>query len=241
MQTDQMPERAKRIFEYIQRKISTGKIKHDRQNTYLTYGEIHSALDLDMSGDTIGTSLSHQGLSELARFLFENEFPPITGLVVNSSNNMPADSFFTFHGRTPDDFAWWQSEMKRVLNFNWNSVTNEQIYPDEINERTPLLEGAAKTVTVNAYERNSKARMICIQHYGLKCVVCDLSLVDKYGDIGSNYIHVHHLYPDKLRAGSEYVINPIKDLRPVCPNCHAMLHTDNPPLSIETLKSKLLK
>lgn len=102
-----------------------------------------------------------------------------------------------------------------------------------------MREGSTKTVIINAYERSGPARKKCIQHYGLKCSVCETSMADKYGAIGNDYIHVHHLYPEKLRAGSEYEIDPIKDLRPVCPNCHAMLHTNNPPLSIETLKSKL--
>ncbi|HHE7415551.1 TPA: HNH endonuclease, partial [Klebsiella pneumoniae] len=34
-----------------------------------------------------------------------------------------------------------------------------------------------------------------------------------------------------------YSLDPKKDLIPVCPNCHAMLHRRNPPFSPEELKS----
>ena len=52
------------------------------------------------------------------------------------------------------------------------------------------------------------------------------------------FIHVNHLtqVSDKKQ---EYKVNPIADLRPVCPNCHAMLHKDNPPVTIEELKARL--
>ena len=59
-----------------------------------------------------------------------------------------------------------------------------------------------------------------------------------YGDIGKHFIHVHHIIP--LSSIDEtYILDPVKDLRPVCPNCHAMLHKRVPPFSIDELSSKL--
>jgi predicted HNH restriction endonuclease len=40
-------------------------------------------------------------------------------------------------------------------------------------------------------------------------------------------------------VGEEYVIDPIKDLRPLCPNCHAVIHLRQPPYSIEEVKTML--
>jgi 5-methylcytosine-specific restriction protein A len=57
-----------------------------------------------------------------------------------------------------------------------------------------------------------------------------------FGDLGRNYIEVHHL-KQIADAGGEYTIDPIADLRPVCANCHRMLHKRRPALSIEELKS----
>jgi 5-methylcytosine-specific restriction protein A len=54
------------------------------------------------------------------------------------------------------------------------------------------------------------------------------------------YIHVHHLKA-MSRRGGRYEVDPIKDLRPICPNCHAVIHRQNPPLSIVQLRQMLKK
>lgn len=114
-----------------------------------------------------------------------------------------------------------------------------EIFPDEVSEiNLELLEGKAKKVSVNIYERNPIARQQCIDHYGCKCVICNFSFEEEFGDIGKSFIHVHHLV-ELSTIGTEYSINAIKDLRPVCPNCHAMLHKRKPAYSIEELKSRL--
>jgi 5-methylcytosine-specific restriction protein A len=46
------------------------------------------------------------------------------------------------------------------------------------------------------------------------------------------FIHVHHIKP-LAKLGSNYKIDPIKDLRPVCPNCHAVLHRKDFPYSLD--------
>tara|TARA_R110002050_G_scaffold54303_4_gene122942 strand:- start:29513 stop:29710 length:198 start_codon:yes stop_codon:yes gene_type:complete len=61
-----------------------------------------------------------------------------------------------------------------------------------------------------------------------------------YGEIGKGFIHVHHLTPIS-EIGKKYQIDPINDLRPVCPNCHSMLHRRNPPISVNELKEIIKK
>jgi len=114
----------------------------------------------------------------------------------------------------------------------------ERLYPDDLPPGQDYAEGAKKQVRVNAYERNPKARAACLKHYGRVCSVCAFSFEKRYGAIGQDFIHVHHLKPLALTSG-EYKVDPIADLRPVCPNCHAMLHTCNPPLEIEKLREQL--
>ena len=115
------------------------------------------------------------------------------------------------------------------------------VYPDDIDDQiSNFTEGAKKTITVNAYERNPQARKECIIMYGYNCSVCEFNFTKVYGDIGESFIHVHHL--NLISAtNDEYVIKPKEDLRPVCPNCHAMLHKKNPPYTIDELKAKLEK
>ena len=99
-------------------------------------------------------------------------------------------------------------------------------------------EGGRATVIVNRFERDSHAREKCISHYGLRCSVCDMSFSERYGDAMKDFIHVHHLVP-LSDIGMRYCVDPITDLRPVCPNCHAVIHRDSPPLSIEQARALL--
>lgn len=106
-------------------------------------------------------------------------------------------------------------------------------FPDEIDDEDHF-EGSVTRVAVNRYERDGKARGKCIDHYGAICSLCKFDFSEKYGVIGEGFIHVHHLIPVS-EIGKKYQLDPIMDLRPVCPNCHAMLHKKKPPFTIEEL------
>lgn len=113
-----------------------------------------------------------------------------------------------------------------------------EFLPGEIPPREPVTEGSCKTVKVNIYERDPSARRRCIEKWGTACSVCGIKLSDRYGDLGDGFIHVHHVRPlGDIRE--EYLLDPENDLRPVCPNCHAMLHRRRPMLTIEELKLML--
>lgn len=103
-----------------------------------------------------------------------------------------------------------------------------------------IIEGSVKQTLVNRYERDRSARDKCIEHYGLRCSICDFDFEETYGEVGAGFIHVHHLVQIS-DIKQEYQIDPINDLRPVCPNCHAMLHKKNPPYSIDELKAHMKK
>ena len=94
---------------------------------------------------------------------------------------------------------------------------------DEIDNPEEIYEGVKKEIFVNSYERNPLARQKCIDAHGFKCSVCGLDFGKRYGNIGRGFIHVHHIVPIST-IGKEYKIDPINELVPVCPNCHAMLH-----------------
>lgn len=82
---------------------------------------------------------------------------------------------------------------------------------------------AVTRVQVNRYERNPDARRACIAHHGTSCAACGFSFEQKYGEIGADFIHVHHVVP-ACQLGSSYELDPITDLVPLCANCHAMAH-----------------
>ncbi|UCH62477.1 MAG: HNH endonuclease [Fidelibacterota bacterium] len=112
--------------------------------------------------------------------------------------------------------------------------------PEELPSSSTVVEGIKKRVTVNTYERNQRARALCIQHYGSSCQICKFNSADIYGSQLAGIIHVHHLVPVASIVES-YEINPVTDLIPVCPNCHAVLHQSDPPYPVEKVKQMLKK
>jgi 5-methylcytosine-specific restriction enzyme A len=126
----------------------------------------------------------------------------------------------------------------RFLNMLLSLLPFEEV-DESSSEMSGYPEGATTKIVVNKYERSKLNRSACISASGCFCHICGLTFDDKYGDIGKNFIHVHHIVPVS-QLGPDYQIDPINDLIPVCPNCHAMLHRNNPPISIEELK-KMIK
>ncbi len=117
----------------------------------------------------------------------------------------------------------------------WCLLKNYNDLPGEIDSQG-YYEGAVHKIFVNAYERDSKARQKCINSHGLSCKICNFNFEEEFGDLGRNFINVHHLKP-LSEIGKEYQVDPIRDLLPVCPNCHAMFHRKEPALSIEEVKA----
>ena len=125
-----------------------------------------------------------------------------------------------------------------IMSFFERDLT-EGYFPDEVAET--LEEGMRKTINVNVYERNPIARKQCMDHYGVQCQVCDMDFQATYGEVGKDFIHVHHIIPLR-EIQQNYIVDPIKDLIPVCPNCHAMLHRKEKGvfLSVEKLRERVM-
>lgn len=143
-----------------------------------------------------------------------------------------------FDGWQEDRFIWQlKKELKEAI--ETLSMTGIEQMPEELpfDTQEKMIEGANKTIIVNSYERNSKARLLCVKNYGVKCQVCSFDFENTYGEIGKDFIHVHHL-TSIAEIGQEYEIDPVRDLRPVCPNCHSMLHRKENVLTIEELKAE---
>jgi len=96
-------------------------------------------------------------------------------------------------------------------------------------------EGAVTSVLVNKYERSPINRKLCLEHYGYSCLGCGFNFAERYGEIGEEFIIVHHITPVS-KLGPDYIIDPKQDLIPLCGNCHAVVHRTNPPLGLENLR-----
>jgi predicted HNH restriction endonuclease len=132
-----------------------------------------------------------------------------------------------------DDYQNWIDTMVSIS----KDKIQETVYPDQVGDE--YYEGARHSVKVNAYERNKAARRKCIDHYGAKCIICGFSFDETYDGIGEGFIHVHHIVP-LSKINKEYKVDPINDLRPICPNCHTVIHRFKEPYNIEDVK-KMLK
>ena len=122
---------------------------------------------------------------------------------------------------------------------HFNDYYSEDFFNDLPSDLSKdIFEGIQTTVTVNKYERSSIARKKCIEYHGIACKICGINFEKFYGEIGKDFIHVHHIIPLN-EIGKEYKVNYKKDLIPVCPNCHAMLHkkVNNQHLSIKELQN----
>jgi 5-methylcytosine-specific restriction protein A len=101
-----------------------------------------------------------------------------------------------------------------------------------------LPEIALSTVTVNRFERDPAARKVCLDRWGADCAVCGFDFGWAYGNLGTGFVDVHHVTP-AARIGPHYRLDAERDLRPVCANCHAMLHATYPGLTIGELRRRV--
>lgn len=97
-------------------------------------------------------------------------------------------------------------------------------------------EGAPRDVVQTVRERDPRARGECLRHYGTTCSACGKSLDSIYGPVAADLIHVHHVAP-LADADSGRATDPIRDLRPVCPNCHGVIHRREPPYSVDEVRA----
>lgn len=123
----------------------------------------------------------------------------------------------------------------------WSEITMGMMLSLLYVEQTDITsdsysEGNVKQVLINRYERNPVNRELCLAAHGYICKICGFNFEKKYGSIGHHFIHVHHIVPVS-KMGDDYHVNPLTEMIPVCPNCHAMIHTSDPPLLPDELSA----
>lgn len=117
-------------------------------------------------------------------------------------------------------------------------LPTEQRFEDSNSGICGYPEGAVTTVKTNRYERDRRNRNMAISIHGTSCAACGLDMGRHYGQVAVGYIEIHHTTPVS-QLGPGYVIDPVRDLIPLCPNCHAVAHRRDPPYSAEEIQSFL--
>ncbi len=113
------------------------------------------------------------------------------------------------------------------------------IRPEDTDEHedpvVSFAEGGATTLQSTRYERDRRNRAAAIAIWGCRCQACGFDFGERYGDVASGFIHVHHTTPvSDLALGT--AVDPARDLVPLCANCHAVAHLRNPPFSVVELR-----
>jgi hypothetical protein len=136
---------------------------------------------------------------------------------------------FDFYEEKSVEREWWKEKYRRKRGKASPQGSRKQ-------SLQYYEEGGWRIVVRTEFPRNRKARQECIRIHGKKCSACGIDFRTRYGERGTDFIHVHHLNPISAQKVS-YVLNVETDLRPLCPNCHAMIHVEEPMLTIEQLKA----
>lgn len=132
-------------------------------------------------------------------------------------------------------YHWNCEVVKRARNLQIEDINDD--YQSEQESLDGHTEGRRKEYYTTKYERNSKNRKDAIRIHGTKCMICGFDFEKVYGELGANYIEVHHIKP-LASLDEETTVDPRTDLVCVCANCHRMLHRfKSYMMSIEELKT----
>ena len=146
------------------------------------------------------------------------------------------------HGQYP---VWYADERKcqklknDLLNYA-ESLINQKSASDEFKYHLHNENKVAIVSTKQIY-RSQKAKTECITLKGCYCNICGFDFGKTYGELGKNYIEVHHITPiGELSNAEGYEgTDPQKDLIPLCSNCHSMVHQRKVPYQPDEIKAFL--
>lgn len=134
---------------------------------------------------------------------------------------------------------------EQQVSISENTSHNSFIYPED----SIITEGHQSITNNTSRKRSQKLRKAAINYYKsqnngkLQCCVCGFCFEEHYSEIGNDFIEIHHEYPISQLSDEEFdkhLSDALANVKPVCSNCHRMLHR-NPKklLSIEELKTLL--
>ena len=121
--------------------------------------------------------------------------------------------------------------------YHLTHIPEGKVPKEESEDLSGFPEGSKIQVSMNGYERNRHNRERAIALHGDACLACNTRMADVYGEIADGFIHIHHVR--SLATSGEYTPDIETDLIPLCPNCHSVVHLEDPPLSLEELKHRI--
>ena len=134
----------------------------------------------------------------------------------------------------------------KVVHDKWSSRSDEELeifVLGLLNKSAPIpapqtarTEGGERVFLSVRRERDRFLRESALKIHGYDCMACGFNYEQCYGEIGKDFIEVHHVVP--LASSGETDTNPKTDLVVLCANCHRMVHRRKDIcLSIQELKN----
>ncbi|TYC98621.1 hypothetical protein FQ377_09910 [Arthrobacter echini] len=95
---------------------------------------------------------------------------------------------------------------------------------------------AVRRVLINRYEQDPELRRTVLAYRGSACHACGLDMEQRYGTVARDLVQVHHVTPPGF-VDTDYEIDPLSDLVPLCGSCHVVAHNRWPdPYSVEEIR-----
>lgn|GEM_PF-6368572 len=110
---------------------------------------------------------------------------------------------------------------------------------DSNDEEQGKNEGRLTEALVLRRQRNRAARLKCLEDSGYTCYVCGFNFEEVYGEIGREFLEVHHTKP-LATYDDEHLIQQ-SELCALCSNCHSMVHRKKEVLDVDILRNIYLE
>jgi hypothetical protein len=232
MDPERLAPPAQQLLDAIVREIGRGRFVPGRPDTYLGYREAHAMLGLPRKGGTWGRSLKYHGLNDLAMWLRNKRLPAVTGLIVDTTKRRPGHGYFRMFNNGRESDGWWREEVRRAVEYDWTPYSRDLKPPTnrELSDYDEYTEGKRTTITMQTRRRcealRKRARAFYTSPDGeLRCAACGWTRPQTI--LRSSIVEIHHILPmAKLanRGTSRTVSEALKQMAPLCPNCHRVAH-----------------
>ena len=104
---------------------------------------------------------------------------------------------------------------------------------------TPAVETVQKAENKDlSLDYKTRLKKECIEYYGAICDICGFDFGYTYGEAYEECIEIHNIHGVEEEVTED--THPTQDLIPVCCNCHKVIHSQNPPISVERMR-KIVK
>lgn len=230
-----MPSRTVEIASEIVAVLVPFVVEKKRETTY---GELSEAIKQKFGDNVPAWHGMARPLGEIQDACKELGLPNLPVMVVDQATMRPATGWYAQFDSLYPELALLDDVEKRMKARDsvlacedWSSLYThygiEEPSPKAVIDKELQLrlyvEGT-RQATLKAREeakRSFVARQECLELRGTSCTICGFDSGKVYGIPG--IVEVHHMRP--LADGEERQTDPSKDLIPVCPNCHRIIHS----------------